>query len=601
MSSTNGTMTITTPNHSAASGPGRSIASFLEREAVRVSIAEIKQAREVRTKAMARLSQIAKGEGLAIGPATARYEAAKRNRLNNTKGYASGGAAFTHLAQADADAIRADCAAAARDNPIARAFVKRSQDFTIADGPIVKATTSDPKWNAAHDRLFADFAAGDLVLTRRAGRQAGEDQAEDAARAGERVRFRVDPMGRDLAGVLRLIDKAWKVDGDILLVDRNPVDEGASLQLIEAARVRNLHERHTGKLNAIAGTAAAVGGAGGQPQNDIVAGVEFNAIGVPLKYHVTDWGYGASTTAVGQSKPIDAELCDLVLNPLDDTAGMVRGEPGLQAILQLLERIDAFVDKTLLAAEIATLFSLIIIHPQPAAFQQAMVASADQAKDEDPGSATKQVDLQAGQTLTLPPGSEVKQTEPKHPTTNFRDFVHTLIMLAAADGAGLPMAATHLEAGGLSWSNIKALLAMGYRSIEVKQDRLRRIVKRLRGRMVREWIAMGFLPPAPVVDGRSELEKVDVIFANAPVLDFASESKGYSDAVQGGLMTSDEATQRLGTGTAESVTRALATEQALRRELGVVTVAVPGATGMTGGPESEKRENGKAGNQDNAA
>jgi capsid protein len=520
-------------------------------------LAEAERVHKVRTSVMARLEGIAKGEGMKIGPATARYEAARRNRLNPKKDLATGGAAFTHLVQVDADAIRNDCNAAARDNPIARAFVKRSQDFTVGDGPIIKATTSNPEWNAAHDRLMLAFAAGDLTI----------DQGMST------VPVPVEPMGRDLASVLRLVDKAWKTDGDILLIDRDLAKDGAMLQLVEAARVRKLNERFSG-------------GGGKKPagQNDIVAGVEINAIGKPVRYHVTSWGFGGTSVNYGDTVPIDAAACDLVINPVDDTAGMVRGEPGLQAVLQLLERIDAFVDKTLLAAEIATLFSLVVTHPQPAAFQQAMVQAADAAEDREPENATKQVDLQPGVMQTLPLGATVEQVKPEHPTTNFRDFVHTLIMLAAADGAGLPMAATHLEAGGLSWSNIKALLAMGYRSIEVKQDRLRRIVRRLRRRVVMELIRLGALPPVPVdAQGRSEMDKLDVIFPNAPVLDFASESKGYGDAVRDGLMTSDEATQRLGTGTAESVTRAIASEQDLRRELGVVTMAMPGATPITGG------------------
>jgi capsid protein len=553
--------TATPTNHSSKSTTAE---TYIARARAREAQAEAARVQQVRTSVMARLDAIAKGEGMKIGPASARYEASRRTRLNPQKANATGGAAFTHLTQADADAIRNDCNAAARDNPIARAFVKRSQDFTVGDGPIIKATTSNPDWNAAHDRLMLAFAAGDLVVSE-AGR--GDEGRETR---GREVAVPVEPMGRDLASVLRLVDKAWKTDGDILIIDRDLAKDGAMLQLVEAARVRKLNERFSG---------------GRKPagQNDIVAGVEINSIGKPIKYHVTSWGQGGTSVNYGDTVPVDAAACDLVINPVDDTAGMVRGEPGLQAVLGLLERIDAFVDKTLLAAEIATLFSLIVTHPQPAQFQQAMVTAADAAEDREPENATKQVDMQPGGMLTLPVGATATQVSPEHPSTNFKDFVHTLIMLAAADGAGLPMAATHLEAGGLSWSNIKALLAMGYRSIEVKQDRLRRIVRRLRRRVVMELIERGALPPVPVgEDGRSEIDKLDVIFPNAPVLDFASESKGYSDAVQGGLMTSDEATQRLGTGTAESVTRALATEQALRRQLGVVTVAVPGAGQMTG-------------------
>jgi capsid protein len=303
--------------------------------------------------------------------------------------------------------------------------------------------------------------------------------------------------------------------------------------------------------------------------------------GTPIRFHVVSWGAGGTSPAGYQTRPISADAAELILNPTDDTVGMVRGEPGLQAILPLLERIDAFIDKTLLAAEIATLMSLIVTHPQPNQFHQAMVAASDASADAGvPGAATAspQVDLQAGGIVTMPPGSTVEQVRPEHPTTNFREFIQTLIMIAAADGAGLPVAATHLDATGLSWSNIKALLAMGYRGIEIRQARLARVVRRLRSRMVRQWIDLGMLPP---ID-EAELDKVAVLFPQAPVLDFASESKGYGEAVLAGLMTSDEATQRLGTGTAESVTRAIADEQKLRRDLGVVTTAAPGSTQVTG-------------------
>ena len=134
--------TATTPNHSATSSAPSSAASYIARARAREAQAEAARVQQVRTSVMARLDAIAKGEGMKIGPASARYEASRRTRLNPQKANATGGAAFTHLTQADADAIRNDCNAAARDNPIARAFVKRSQDFTVGDGPIIKATTS---------------------------------------------------------------------------------------------------------------------------------------------------------------------------------------------------------------------------------------------------------------------------------------------------------------------------------------------------------------------------------------------------------------------------------------------------------------------------
>jgi len=459
------------------------------------------------------------------------YSSARRTRFTQRTS-ADAGSAQQHLDWGHHHSIRISCQAAGRDNSVARAFLKRMADLDVGDGPLFTSASDDAEWNRLADTWFSEWWEG------------------------RRLDKPVDVRGCDSGPeMLRKIDRAWGTDGDILVVF---VKDG-SLQLVESERL---------------------GGPGWKAPTSVQpaqyrAGVEMNEYGKPLKYWVADWNETGTYTD-STLRPLDAAACELIKNPTDDVVGLVRGEPGLQASLDQMERLDAVIEKTALAVEIATLFALVIKTDRPAETQEAFEGTTPQTQTDSskPGTAN----LEAGATLHLRPGEDAQQVKPEHPSASFRDFVTAQLMIIAAD-LGVPLPASHFDATGMSWSNIKALMAIAMRGVEARQARLERFVRRVREWRLRKAIEDGELRRPPT---DADLRRVVVQFPPAPVLDFESEVAGLRAAVEGGLSTRDQACQRLGTGRSLDIDQALANEQGRARELGIVIATTPGASTGTG-------------------
>lgn len=463
------------------------------------------------------------------------YASARRTRINQRIN-AEAGSAQQHLDFGWHDSIRTACQAAARDSSVARAFVKRQADLDVGDGPVFTSTTDDADWNREADAWFADWWEGRIL-----------DQPVD---------IRACDSGPEL---LRKVDRAWGTDGDILVIFTT---DGA-LQLVESERVGGYAWRTPPTVNA----------------QNYRAGVEMDSVGRPVNYWVAEWNQ-FGTAASAELKSIPAASSELLKNPTDDIVGLVRGEPGLQASLDHMERLDAVIEKTALAVEIATLFALVIKTDRPAETQAAFEDTTTQTQTDTtkPGSAS----LEAGAMLHLRPGESADQVKPEHPSASFREFVTAQLMVTAAD-LGVPLPASHFDASGMSWSNIKALMAIAMRGVEARQARLERFVRR-----VREWRLRMAIADNEIRAPRNmaDLRRVNIQFPPAPVLDFESEVSGMRAAVEGGLATRDQACQRLGTGRSVDIDAALATEQDRARELGIVIATTPGASTGTGAATS---------------
>lgn len=505
----------TPPNTAAARVPARP-QTVLQRTQAKISIAASRLITQ-RLEASIGASQM--------------YASARRTRVNQRYGPETG-SAQQHLDWGLHATIRQDCQAAARDNSVARAFIKRKADLDVGDGPIVTSASSDPEWNAKADEWFSEWWEG------------------------RRLDRPVDVRGCDSGPeLLRKIDRAWETDGDIIAI----FTKDGSLQLVESERL---------------------GGQGwktpaGVPAAQYRAGVEMDRTGRPVKYWIADWNTtGTAAQATLTSYP--AESAELLKNPSDDIVGLVRGEPGLQAALDQLERLDAVIEKTALAVEIATLFGLVIKTERPAETQAAFEATTTQTETDTakPGRA----DIQPAGMLHLGLNESAEQLKPEQPSANFREFITAQMLIIAAD-LGVPLAASHFDAAGMSWSNIKALMAIAMRGVEARQARLERFLRRVREWRLRMAIEQGELPAPP---SAADIRKVAIQFPLAPVLDFESEVAGGRAAVEGGLATRDQVTQRLGTGRSADIDRGLAEEQTRARELGVVITGTPGASTGTG-------------------
>lgn len=472
------------------------------------------------------------------GKRSARYESATRTRLRPGPA-PSDGSPDSHLTPLARGAMRRGCQDLERNSSIGRIVIRRAQDLIVGDGPVVTATSGDPEYNALADRMWNKWA--DL---------------EDPAMVGWCEVTRRKSLAQVLSGIV----SAWSTDGDQLIVRT----KGGELQVVESELV-------------VTPGGFGAGGVGAKilpSGRAIVDGVETTGAGAPVAYHVGRWDqWGRLNATVTTAVSSDSAM--LLHNPIGERTGRTRGEPALQAVLRRIERLDAYEEKVAVAAEIATLFSAIVRTKDPAATQSMFEAGAEQPAKSN-ADAPNVIDMEAGTINFLANADDVTALKPEFPTTNFRDYVLYHIMVIGAE-LGLPLVASLFDATTLSWSNIKALLNMSYRSLEPSQAVLARVVRWVRCWKVEQWTREGLLP------ARDDYDACSIQFPRAPVVDFKSEVEGYSLAVEKGAMTRDQMCQALGTGRFADVVAALASEEQKLRDSRVTIVYSPGATLGGGG------------------
>lgn len=507
-----------------AQASSKTVAALKRQAQTQTARAEVLEADVRIAKAKAIKRAIAKAASSVGGGMRAygNYDNATRTRLR--KGTrARGGSAQYHLDANTQDAIRRDCRDLKRNNSVGRALLKRFKDMLVGDGAVVTSTTSNPKWNQKADTLFNDWADG------RKRRTLGHPDV--------RGRHNLWQMCRAIAG-------AWMTDGDSLVI----LTSTGQVQLVESERIRNPQGR--------------------RDDETLVSGVVIDPHGRPIGFHVAEWNIYGGTNFTTQVVP--AADAFLMCNPIDDDIGLIRGEPALAAAVDRIEQIDNYIEKTGVAAEIATLFGLWIESDRPGELQSMFEAGTEQPA-RDRAQSPREVELAAGEIMFGRPGEKAQQIKPEFPTTTFREYVTGQLQLIGSD-IGLPVSVTFFDTAGLSWGNMKAQCAIAFRGLHTPQMVLANdFVAEVRNRKIEQWIAEGLL------EENDEREECQIVFPPAPVFDFKSEVDAFGVAVEKNLMTHDQATQALGMGRGADVVNARAVEMADQRSKGVAPTITPGS------------------------
>jgi len=440
------------------------------------------------------------------------------------------GSASSHLNGWDREKIIIACQQLGRDNPIARGIIKRTGEYIIGDGPTILSRATNKRFRERATALFNDWFF-----------QKGEEDTGD---------YEIRGLWNGVQA-LHAINKAFRTEGDVLTTKTKL----GSMQFTEGLLLRN---------------PGSTSGAFSKSDDGrrMVDGVELDDYGKPVAYWYGTWDAMTGTSVVNvKAHPVN-EFTYFLSNPNDEWIGSVRGEPSIQAHWELHYIADSFVKNTGIAAELGTFLSTFIESPDAAQWQ----ASMENAATGQPSKGRRNIDLGPASVHFLRPGEKIQQLETKFPQTNFAEFVKTLYMLLGAE-EGIPIAALLYDAEGLSWSNIKAILAMAARCHQRQQEYLARWVRAQWRWKLEDWMKRGMLPRA----GASEWKLVNVQFPDTPVLSFGEEVKGYVEAINANLMTKQQALDRLGNGTAEEVTRIRGEERADEIAKGVLPIAQPGA------------------------
>lgn len=475
----------------------------------------------------------------------AMYRAANRRRINAGPS-APGGSAQYNAPRFQLDRIRADSRDLRQNSWLARAIAKRLCDFVVSDGPIFQVETGDQNLDDAVQNALTDWA-----------------EKTDPDRYGK-----IEITGRyDLARMLRQLVQASLTDGDhfMLYVPGAYADgnTGVTLQMVVADRI------------------ASPGGVDIDRSTGYWQGVRITQEGVPTGFRVCEWNISGSSIDFGSGRDIDVDKVLWWRNPMDDVSDAIRGEPGFASIIDRIEFLESYLESVGLAAEIATRFGLVVKSERPAsmaaAFESISTEAAQQAGEGFDGKG-EVIDLPMASVLHLKPGEDAMQVKPDHPTQNLRDFLMLYIGGISAD-IGVALSAVLYDAAGLSWSNIKALLAMNWAGINTHQAALKSdVILPYARKKIEEWVRRKIIPQLPPGT------RITCSMPSMPVLDFASEVKGYTDAIRANLMTNKEASERLGTGRWDSIALGRKRERETENAYGIDPILPPGSK-MMGGEE----------------
>lgn len=443
--------------------------------------------------------------------------------------------AVGHLPAGDRRVIVNLCQAMERDNPYAKAIVARTQELTIGDGPVITSASKDAKFNEEADALFNDYFF-----------QLGEYETTPS----------FDVRGQwNGVQTCHAILKAWLTDGDCLIVNTP-----TGIQAIESHLIRTPNGLTIGS----SGT------------NRIVDGVELDSLNRHIAYHIERWSdHETTTTRSGRGKkaaalaPIPAGKASMFLvNPNADKIGAVRGEPGLQTIWEPLMALASYSMSVAVAAEMGTYFGIIRKTNNPGAL-------ADMAEDlfdgEQPNAPQpKQIDLMPGMVEEIGSNESIEQIKPEFPTTNYGEYVRSMLMQIGAQ-FGLPDCALIYNGAGLSWSNIKALLALSWPRRKIEQMVLAQLVRR-----IRDW-KMKEICEAASLAMPADWRKCEVVFPSVPVVSLGDEAKALAEMRDTNLITHKQACDMLNTGNSSAIIKANGITRKQEIANGVVPLAKPGS------------------------
>jgi len=460
------------------------------------------------------------------------YESGRRTRLNS-RPIPQGGSGDAHLDWNTRRKQRAACQQLVRVSPIGRAIVQRLSDMVIGDGFTCQALTRDTEWNAQAERLWSEWAVN-----------------------GADVRGM-----RSLWQIVHSVMLAMLTDGDMLVVKVAPqsTDGPPCIQLIESELIGSY------QTSARGGSAPKAKGT-----NEIFDGVECDSFGRPVRFHVTT--FGASGVPNGKADPIKAEDAIYLVNPRGQIVNNTRGEPGLQATIGAVERLDEYVESVAISARIATLLSLIIKTANPAQVQSALQEQAENVTGVNPNSTDpNEAFLAPGSFFALKPGESIEQIKPEQPGTNHVDFVMLQIQLIAAE-LGLPVILAQLDFSRVNFHSAKSALNVARRGFEVWQ---RFLADRLLVPLYRWRIQLAI--ERKELPANDDWDRVEMVAPPMPVIDFDKEARGYDFAVQANLMTRKHAIGQLTGQDRDAVNAERAFEKAEDKRLGIEPPTMPGS------------------------
>jgi lambda family phage portal protein len=424
------------------------------------------------------------------------YKNSSRDRLRNgTRGPL--GSVNAHHDKRTLDDLMRDCQQVVRNSIVAQTLVQKHIDCVVGPEVAVDPRSGDKAWDSEVQKRFADFAevcdiTGQLNLT----------------------------------GIAADVVKAWDTCGGKLAHKVMLSNRYLRLEMIEAVRLMNE--------------------AGRPDTRDMVGGVQVNpATGRPIKYWIADWNE-QGTGLDYHPKPYDATHLWLINDPRLREAGQYRTPPRLGAFVDKIEALEVATRSTMGAYQLATFMALAFTrkHPEGVSMQdvlaQSMVNSGEansvsEARDRGPWGPASVFELEDGE--------DVKQIDPKHPTTAWDAYLKTELRVICA-GMGLPLELVYMWFDR-SWSAHKSAVSTAWQRVRMDQQALKR---QLLIPLYRTWLAGEMLAGRIDEPSEGDWRAVDFIMPSQPVLDPKLEAEAHLMALSGGLKLHSTVLQEMGQG-----------------------------------------------------
>lgn len=195
-----------------------------------------------------------------------------------------------------------------------------------------------------------------------------------------------------------------------------------------------------------------------------VNGIEYDAIGKPISYWVAK--VNPLTSFIGTDvAAIPAADLIFLFDPRRFSAS--RGTSLTGVIFDQLQRLNQYVDSTVIAAQIAACFGLFF---KSTGEYSSVLGTAE--TNPNTGDSEQVEELEPGMILRGMPGEDVVQVKPEHPPQRFPELVDTLCRFCGRH-LGLPLELVLLNFSHSNFSNTRAAILQAQQTFRAYQNMLR--------------------------------------------------------------------------------------------------------------------------------
>ena len=299
-------------------------------------------------------------------------------------------------------------------------------------------------------------------------------------------------------------------------------------------------------------------------------GIEFNRRGQRVAYHLFKEHPGEAFLSDGRSRyeRIRVPASQILHIGKVERPGQIRFVPWLASVIVHLHELDQYMDAELVRKKTAAMFGGFITEP-PASDIEAYRFLGPEDEEAQADVSEKVIALEPGQFPILPPGMDVKFSEPSDVGSNFEKF-----LIAAHRQVARAMGITYAQLTGdltkVNFSSIRAgLIEFRRQCLQTLQQVL---VHQFCRPVIRKWLDIAVLSGAVEIpdymERRRYYQRVSWHHAGFEWVDPVRDITAARLAVRNGFKTRAQVVAELG-GDIEALDREQAQDMARARDLGL--------------------------------